>query len=230
MEKISFLVAFMAGSATFFSPCILPLIPAYLSYLSGISFREISGEAATERQRHIKTVTAVHSLSFIAGFSVVFVLLGAGTTYLGKLLFAHQAILKKISGIIIILFGILVTGIIKVPFLDKERKFSYRKKGVSILGSILVGATFAAAWTPCVGFILGSILAYAASAGTVKEGIKLLAAFSLGLGVPFFLSALIMNIFLVYVKKIEKYLRWINIIMGVVLILFGVILLRGRLL
>ncbi len=227
MENVSFIMAFIAGVVTFLSPCVLPLIPAYISYLTGVSFHELSGEITKTERRKIKLLTITHSLGFILGFSVVFVLLGASVTFLGGLFLQHQLLLKKIGGALIILFALVIMGVIKLPILAKEKKLAYKKEGVSILGSILVGATFAAAWTPCIGPILGSILIYASSTASLKTGIKLLIAFSLGLGFTFFLAALIINSFLAYIKKIEKYLKWITIAAGVILIIFGILLLTG---
>lgn len=214
----------MAGSFSFLSPCVLPLIPGYLSYLTGVSFREFTGELTKERKRKIKLLTIFHSLSFISGFSIVFVLLGASVTFLGKLLLQHQVLLKRAGGLLIIFLALVIMGVIKAPFLMKEKKLSYKKEGVSILGSLLVGATFAIAWTPCVGPILGSILIYTSSSASVKMGIKLLTGFSLGFGLPFFLSALAINSFLAYIKRIEKYLRWVTVAAGAVLIIFGILL------
>lgn len=228
MENVSFIMAFMAGVVTFLSPCMLPLIPAYISYLTGVSFHELSGEITKTERRKIKLLTIIHSLGFILGFSVVFVLLGASVTFLGGLFLQHQLLLKKIGGALIILFALVIMGVIKLPILAKEKKLAYKKEGVSILGSILVGATFAAAWTPCIGPILGSILIYASSTASLKTGIKLLIAFSLGLGFTFFLAALIINSFLAYIKKIEKYLKWVTVAAGVILIIFGILLLTGR--
>jgi len=226
-ESISLLMAFGAGALAFLSPCILPLVPVYLSYLTGISFRELSGEVENEKRKKIKLITAVHSLSFILGFSVIFVLLGAGITFLGRFFVEFQPALKKIGGALIILFALVIMGVIKFPLLNREKKISYKKEGVSVFGSMLVGATFAAAWTPCVGPILGSILVYASSTASLIKGIKLLFAFSLGLGLPFFLSSMAINSFLIYIKKIEKYMRFVTIFAGIILIIFGITLLTG---
>ncbi|OGW74823.1 MAG: hypothetical protein A2Z72_06085 [Omnitrophica bacterium RBG_13_46_9] len=228
MENASFLMAFVSGILAFFSPCMLPLIPAYISYLTGISFHEITGELSNEKKARIKLMTVLHSLGFIMGFTVVFVILGAGATFLGKLLVRYQFILMRIGGLVVIFFALVIADVIKAPFLEREMKVSYRKNGVSILGSILVGATFAAAWTPCVGLILGSILIYASSTASMRMGVSLLIVFSCGLGLPFLLSALIMNSFLAYVKKIERHMRWVRIISGIILMIFGILLLIGR--
>lgn len=228
MENVSFIAAFAAGVVIFLSPCIFPLIPAYISYLTGISFQKIPKELTKEERGRIRLVTALHSLSFIIGFTVVFVLLGASATFLGRLLLQYQGLVKRIGGAVIIFFALIITGTVKMPFLEKEKIISYKKEGISVLGSVLVGATFAAAWTPCVGPILGSILVYASSTASMIKGVMLLSAFSLGLGVPFFLSALIINSFMAYLKKIEKYIRFVNVIFGAVLAFFGFFLLtRG---
>ncbi len=225
--NFSILIAFAAGSAAFFSPCILPLIPAYLSYLTGISFYEESGTLSKEKKQEIRQRSVVHSLAFIAGFTIVFTVLGMTVTLLGSALSEYQDLIKKVGGIVIIFFALVVLGIIKVPLLQKGKQFAYQKNGISIIGSILVGATFAIAWTPCVGPILGSILVYASTAATVKTGFKLLVAFSLGLGVPFFLSAVLVNSFLAHIKKITKYLGIIKKLTGILLLIFGILLLTG---
>jgi cytochrome c-type biogenesis protein len=227
MENVSFIMAFAAGFIAFLSPCVLPLIPAYISYLSGISFKEISGELTKEEKKRIKFLTAFHALNFVIGFSIVFVLLGLGITYIGQLLLEYQSVIKRISGFFIIFFALVITDVLKVPFLQREKKLSYKRQGISALGSLLVGATFAMAWTPCVGPILGSILVYASSTASMRKGALLLASFSLGLGVPFFLSAFIISSFLVYLQKIDRYLRIIRVIFAIMLAIFGVVLIIG---
>jgi len=227
MENVSFAMAFVAGFLIFLSPCVLPLIPAYISYLAGISFQEIAGEPTKEKRKRLALKTALHSGGFVLGFTIVFVLLGASITFLGKLLFQNQMVLKRVGGVLIIFFSLVIMDVIKIPFLAREKKFSYKKGGVSFLGSVLVGATFAAAWTPCVGPILGSVLIYASSSATIKQGIILLIAFSLGLGVPFFLSGLAVNSALSYIKKVEKHMKWVKLAAGAVLMIFGIMLLKG---
>ena len=221
-------MAFLAGSLIFFSPCILPLVPAYISYLTGISFHELAGESPEKKRRQIRMLTAMHAISFVAGFSAIFMFFGIGASFLGKTLYAYQPLLKKAGGILVIIFGLIIIGVIKIPFFTREKKISYKKDAISFTGSFLVGATFAVAWTPCVGPILGSILVYASSSESLLKGAGLLCAFSMGLGLPFILSALVLNTFLAYVKKIEKYLKWVSIIAGVILIGFGIFLITGR--
>ncbi|MDD5438695.1 MAG: cytochrome c biogenesis protein CcdA [Candidatus Omnitrophica bacterium] len=226
-STVSYAIAFISGLLVFMSPCILPLIPTYISYLTGVAFKELTGEITPEIRRRIRLVTVVHSLLFIIGFSVIFVLLGTTVSYAGKMLLHYQVLLKKISAAIIILFGLMITGVFRIAFLEKEHRVEYRKSGVTYLGSFIVGATFAFAWTPCVGLVLGSILAYASSTASVALGVRLLVVFSLGLAIPFFAAALLINSFLLYVKKIRRYIGIINKIGGIILIGFGVLILTG---
>jgi len=228
MENVSFLIAFIAGIATFLSPCLLPLIPAYISYLTGLSFTEASSAAmSAQKRKEIRSVTLAHALSFVLGFSIVFILLGTSATILGNMLIKYRPVVQKIGGVLIIFFAFVIMGIIKIPFLEKEKKISLKKSSVSLLGSVLVGITFAIAWTPCVGPILGSILVYASNIESVKKGVILLIAFSMGLGIPFILSALAINSFFIYIKRFQKYLKRISIVSGIILMIFGVLLLIG---
>ena len=227
MENVSFVMAFAAGFLAFLSPCVLPLIPSYLSYLTGISFNELSDRTDTSEKKRITMITSLHALSFIAGFTLVFVFLGATATFFGQLLFQHKLLLSRIGGVLVICFGCVIAGIVKLPFLERQKSVSYRKQSVSVIGSVLVGATFAFAWTPCIGPILGSILIYASNTASAQEGIKLLIAFSLGLGIPFFLSALAVNSLLTHIKRIQRYMKWVKILAGSVLVIFGIFLLIG---
>ena len=219
--SISLFIAFSAGLFSFLSPCILPLIPSYISFITGISFESFS--SAEERSK-LRRTTVVHSLLFIFGFSLVFVLLGASATYAGQLLQKYQFLLAKIGGVIIIILGIHLTGIINLKFLQREKKVHLREKPLGYLGTVLVGMTFAAGWTPCIGPILGSILIVASTSQKVTSGIILLSFYSLGLALPFFASSLAINSFLGYFKKIRPYLRLIPIISGILLIGVGVLL------
>lgn len=166
----------------------------------------------------------IHSLLFIFGFSLVFILLGASATYAGQLLQKYQFLLAKVGGVIIIILGIHLTGLINLKFLQREKKVHLREKPLGYLGTVLVGMTFAAGWTPCIGPILGSILIVASTSQKVTSGIILLSFYSLGLALPFFASSLAINSFLGYFKKIRPYLRLIPIISGILLIGVGVLL------
>lgn len=219
-ENISYGVAFIAGFLTFLSPCLLPLIPSFLLYIAGVSYGEFKDE--TKRAK-VQSKVIVHSLLFIAGFSLVFILLGLTATFLGKLLFQYQKYIRILGGALIAVFGLYLTGLLKLDFLYKERKFNVTTKGASYIGSFMVGVTFAAAWTPCAGPILGSILVLAGTKASMAQGAGLLSVYSLGIAVPFFLTALVLNSFLAFFKKIEKVMSVINLVGGVFLIIVGIL-------
>ncbi|HKQ19102.1 MAG TPA: cytochrome c biogenesis protein CcdA [Candidatus Eisenbacteria bacterium] len=221
LPEVSLIAAFLAGVVSFVSPCVLPLVPSYVTFITGVSFDELTSGQQTAR---IRRLTIIHSLAFIVGFSIVFISLGATATATGQFLRDHQDSLRIGGGILIILFGIYLTGIIPIPALSRERKFQLTRKPLGILGSVLVGITFAAGWTPCIGPILGSILLYASTAKTVGTGVLLLSVYSLGLGVPFFLASLGMNSFLAASSRLRRSLRTIEVVSGVILIAFGIAL------
>jgi cytochrome c-type biogenesis protein len=221
VNEVSLLAAFVAGIISFISPCVLPLVPSYVTFITGVSFDELTAANAGPRVRRL---TIIHSLAFILGFSLVFIALGATATVAGQFLREHQDMLRRIGGVMIILFGVFLTGLIPIPALSRERKKQLTTKPLGVLGSVLVGITFAAGWTPCIGPILASILIYASTAKTVGTGVVLLSVYSLGLGVPFFLSSLALNSFLAASRKVRGHLRTIEVASGVVMILFGVLL------
>ena len=229
MDSISLFAAFGAGIAIFFSPCIFPLIPSYLSYLTGVSFQDMDKIEDEKRKKEIRRVTFFHALCFVMGFSVIFVLLGTAVSALGEFFFKYQTILANIGAVIIIIFGLFILGVLKITPLMKEKKIEYKKKKIGYFSSFIVGATFAFAWTPCVGPILGSILVYAGSTADMIKGVILLSVFSLGLGLPFILASVLLNSFLTFVDKAKKALKVINIVCGAGLILFGILILTGGL-
>ncbi len=220
-SNISIFVAFSAGFLSFVSPCVLPLVPSFVTYITGLTFEDITSAKDKYRVRYI---TITNSLAFIGGFSLVFVSLGASATFIGESFLAYQDIIQKVGGILIILFGLYIMGVIKLDFLSSEKKFHIENKPAGIIGSFLVGMAFAAGWTPCVGPILGSILLYASTTGSVAKGMGLLAVYSLGLGVPFFISALAINTFIATFRVINRYMRLINIISGAFLIIVGIMI------
>ncbi len=225
MKDVSFPLAFLAGVLSFLSPCVLPLVPSYVSFITGISFEDL--KEGTDRNR-IRFLTITNSLSFIFGFSTIFIALGASSSAVGKFLFEYQDWIRIIGGILVIFFGFFVSGFIRLDFLTRERKFHLSGKPAGYIGSFFVGMTFAAAWTPCIGPILGTILLYASSKGSAAYGFKLLAIYSLGLAVPFMISSLGFNSFLSYSGKIRKYMRFIMIASGLLLIVFGILLLTNN--
>jgi cytochrome c-type biogenesis protein len=221
-QQISGLIAFSAGLLSFASPCVLPLVPSYITYITGVSFKELTD---VEARSKLRWATISHSLCFIIGFSFVFVLMGASATYLGQLLVQYQYWIMKGGGVLIILLGIHFTGIINIPFLHIEKRFEMRKRPLGYVGSFVVGVVFAAGWTPCIGPILSTILIYASTSKSVVTGILLLTYYSVGLGIPFFLSSLAFNSFLSAFDKIRRYMRVINIVSGLFLIGIGILFL-----
>lgn len=221
-QEISILIAFSAGFLSFVSPCVLPLVPSYITYITGVSFKDLTEEKAKKK---LRWVTISHSLLFIVGFSTIFILMGASASYLGQLLTEYQYWIMKAGGILIILLGIHFTGIINLPFLQIEKRFELRKRPLGYLGSFLVGVVFAAGWTPCIGPILSTILLYASTSKNFMTGIFLLTIYSLGLGIPFFLCSLAFNSFLSTFDKIKRYMRVVTIISGSFLIIIGILFL-----
>ena len=217
-------VAFAAGILSFLSPCVLPLIPAYLSFMTGLTSAELS-----DSQRDTARVLAP-ALMFVAGFSVVFVALGASASVLGDFLSQYRSAIEKIAGLAVIGFGVLMLGIVKVPWLYGEARVDMEKSRSFGRGAAFVmGMAFAAGWTPCVGPILGTILALAASTGSVGQGVLLLLAYSLGLGVPFILVAVLFGRVTGLMRWLGKHSLTINRVAGVLLIIVGVLILTGRL-
>jgi cytochrome c-type biogenesis protein len=222
---VSVLIAFTAGILSFISPCVLPLIPSYLTYITGVSFKELTDAKGKAR---LRWATMLHSFLFIMGFSVVFILMGASASYLGQVLVEYQSWIMRGGGVLIILLGIHFTGIINIPFLQMEKRFELRKKPLGHLGSFLVGVVFAAGWTPCIGPILSTILIYASASKSFTTGILLLAVYSMGLGIPFFLASLAFNSFLSTFDKIKKYMKWVTLASGILLIIIGILFLTDN--
>ena len=223
-ENISIFVAISAGVISFLSPCVLPLIPSYVAFITGISLEELSQE---ENLRQVRIKVIANSLMFILGFSLVFIALGASATFVGKFLARNIRWFEIIGGALVIILGLHFIGILRLKFLDREKKIHLKKKPLGYLGTCLVGIAFGAGWTPCVGPILGAILTMAATTQNILKGIVLLTFYSAGLGLPFFLSAIILHKFFEYFKTIRKYFRIISIAGGVLLIIVGILLISG---
>jgi len=223
-ENVSIFVALSAGVISFLSPCILPLIPSYIAFITGISIEELSLE---ESLRQVRKKVIANSLMFILGFSLVFIALGASATFLGKFLARNIRWFEIIGGGVVILFGIHFTGIFRLRFLDREKKVHLKKKPLGYLGTCLVGIAFGAGWTPCIGPILGSILTMAATTQNILKGILLLVFYSIGIGLPFFLSGLIIHRFFEYFQAIRKYFKVITVAGGILLIIVGILLISG---
>lgn len=221
MANVPFFIALAAGFLSFLSPCVLPLLPSYLSFITGVSLEELIQGGKDSRMRKI---TIINSLIFIFGFSLVFVLLGTSASLVGNILFRYQIWITRIGGIFIIIFGLHLTGVLNLSLLQRDKRIHLGRRPLGYLGSFLAGIVFAAGWSPCIGPILGAILFYAASQDSILLGISLLAVYSLGLAVPFFLSSLALQIFLEYYAKLRKHLRLVSLISGGLLIAVGVLL------
>jgi cytochrome c-type biogenesis protein len=217
-NNISIVGAFVAGLLSFLSPCVLPLIPSYITYITGLSFADLQAEHPTHK---VRQQTIIHSLLFIAGFTCVFVLLGASASFMGDFLHEHKTAIRRVGGVLIVVFGIHVSGIFDIGVLLGEKKLTLHRKPAGYLGSFIVGIVFAAGWTPCIGPILATILAVAATEG---RGVWLLLTYSMGLAIPFFLAALAMHQFLVFFRRFKKHIRLFEIITGVLMVVVGVLI------
>ncbi|MGO9612012.1 MAG: cytochrome c biogenesis CcdA family protein [Dissulfurispiraceae bacterium] len=222
MTDISFPLAFFAGVLSFLSPCVLPLVPAYVSFVTGLSFEELRSSDRTFK-------VMGRTLAFVLGFSTIFVSLGASSSLLGNLFFRYQDYVRIGGGILVIIFGLFIGGFLKLDFLMREKKFHLTRGPVGYVGAFVIGMSFAAGWTPCIGPILGTILIYAGSQASASYGMKLLAVYSLGLALPFVLASLAVNVFLAFIKGIHRvFMRAIMIGTSLVLIVFGILLLTNK--
>lgn len=212
-------VAFLAGLLSFLSPCVLPLVPSYVGFLTGMTLPEMTGR---------RRIALTHALLFVAGFSLIFVLLGASATALGGALKYYQTWIARAGGVLVILFGLLCLGVVKVGFLEQERRLQLQHKPVGYLGSVLVGMAFGAGWTPCIGPVLGAILSLAATSGSVPRGMLLLGVYSAGLAVPFLLAAVAVESFLEWFQRFRRYLPWVMRVSGVLLIFVGILMATGQ--
>jgi cytochrome c-type biogenesis protein len=225
MNDMSLSLAFLAGILSFLSPCVLPLVPSYISFITGISFQELT--VGTDKKR-IRYITLTNALSFILGFSSVFIALGVSSSEIGRFFFSYADVIRIIGGILVILFGLFIAGFLRLDFLMIQKKIYLSGKPAGYIGTFFVGMTFAAGWSPCIGPILGAILVYAGSRGSAYYGFQLLAAYSLGMAIPFLTAALGINVFLTYSVKLAKHMRIIMIMSGLLLVVFGILLLTDQ--
>lgn len=216
---LGIVVAFVAGLLSFLSPCVLPLVPSYIGFLTGMTLPELGAR---------RRAAFVHALLFVAGFSLVFILLGASATALGRALAYYQVWLQRAGGVLIILFGLLCLGVLSAPGLLTERRVQLQRKPVGYLGSALVGMAFAAGWTPCIGPVLGGILGLAATSQDGNRGMLLLAAYSAGLAVPFLVAAIAIESFFGWFQRFKRFLPWVMRVSGLLLVIVGALLLTGE--
>ena len=214
-ESVSLPLAFGAGFLSFFSPCILPLIPVYIMYMTGVSLED-------ELQKR-RMLALTRTFGFVIGFTIIFMIMGTSASFIGKVFIRNKQIFAKVSGILIAIFGLNMMGILKIGFLDMNKRMKAPKKMTNWFSSVLMGMAFAAGWSPCFGPVLGSILIYAGGTDTIAKGIYLLLIYSLGMAIPFMLTALFINTFTKLMTKGEKFINYIPKVGGAFMVVFGVL-------
>ena len=218
-ESLGLLVAFSAGLFSFLSPCVLPLFPSYLSFITGMSVDRLARDVAVGE----RTRVLLHSVAFITGFTAVFVSLGASFSVAGQFLLDYRDWIRIAGGALIVIFGLYIAGVLRVGFFGQTKQFQIRTKPAGFVGTFVVGVTFAVGWTPCVGPILGSILTLASNEKTLQQGVELLLAYSAGLGLPFLLSSVALGGFLKFFKKYRPFIPTVERVAGVVLVAVGIL-------
>jgi len=208
-------LAFSAGLLSFLSPCVLPLIPSYLTFVTGVGFEDLASS---------RRAALVHALLFVLGFTSIFVALGASATVLGRLLVVYRVWITRAGGALVVLFGLYLLGVVRVAAFDRERRVHLANKPVGYLGSTLVGVAFGAGWTPCLGPILGAILTYTAATADLSRGLPLLLAYSLGLALPFLVAAVAVERFLETLTRVRPYLARVSQVSGALLVVVGVLM------
>ncbi|WP_054308737.1 cytochrome c biogenesis CcdA family protein [Mesorhizobium sp. 1M-11] len=224
---VGYVSAIGAGAISFLSPCVLPLVPPYLCYMAGVSVEDFRGNASVAAKAGARGALIAASIAFVLGFSTVFVALGAGASTIGRLLRVYQEPLAMIAGALIILMGLNFLGILRIPLLSREARFQSQGKPASALAAYVMGLAFAFGWTPCIGPVLGPILTLAGGRETVSEGALLLAAYSLGLGIPFLIAALFSGAFMRFLSKFRVHLGRVEKVIGALLVVAGVFFLTG---
>ena len=222
-ESISYPAALLAGLLSFFSPCILPLIPAYFTFITGFTLDELTGSGSGIRKKVI-----LSTIAYVSGFSCVFILMGASASFLGSFIQIYSDAIRIVGGILIIFLGLHLTGWLRFNALEFEKRVHLDKKPVHFMGTFLVGMAFGAGWSPCIGPLLGSILIIAGSKETVYEGIALLSVYSFGLAIPFVVMSFFINAMLSFLKKAKRALKYFNRIAGILLILVGLSLVFNK--
>jgi cytochrome c-type biogenesis protein len=231
IHDVSIYMAFGAGLISFLSPCVLPLVPGYISFISGVSVNEMRrGRDSRDSGSRSTGTVFVNSLFFVLGFSLVFILLGASATWAGRLVSSNIWLLTKIAGAIIVFFGLFKVGLFKLLFFQRQATIRITHKKWGLLGAFLIGAAFGFGWTPCIGPILAGILAYAGTLEKVGQGVGLMAIYALGLGIPFLLAALGIRRFLGFFERIKKHLGKIEVISGIVMVVLGLLIFFNKLL
>lgn len=217
--SLGILIAFSAGLLSFLSPCVLPLVPSYVTFITGMTLEDL---------QHTRRETLLHAILFVCGFSLIFLALGAGATVFGQIMLRYRDWISRIGGVLIIVFGLHMLGAFNVGFLARDTRLHLANKPIGYLGTLVVGIAFGAGWSPCIGPILGAILTMAANEADLQRGLVLLAAYSAGLAVPFLVAAVMVEKFLEVFAKLRHQMVWVNRIAGAMLILVGVLMVSNR--
>lgn len=217
--SLGIFIAFTAGILSFLSPCVLPLVPSYVSFITGMNLEDL---------QHSRRTTLIHAALFVAGFTLIFLALGAGATVFGQLMLRNRDIISRVGGALIIVFGLYLLGVFNLGFLMKDTRLHLADKPLGYFGTLFVGIAFGAGWSPCIGPILGAILTMAANEADLGRGLGLLLAYSMGLAVPFMAAALMVDRFLATFAKVRKHMVWVNRIAGLLLIFIGVLMITNR--
>jgi cytochrome c-type biogenesis protein len=225
MENVTLLTALAAGILSFVSPCVLPIVPGYISFVSGASLSELKNqlELDSAKRRELFWRVFGNSVFFVVGFSLVFVAMGASATYIGQWFAANRLILARIAGVLIIVLGLHTMGVTPIKWLNYEKRIHAQNKPMGILGSFFIGLAFAFGWSPCIGPILAGVLVLAAQQDTVTQGVILLSVYSLGLGIPFIITGLAINRFLEFFGRMKKHMKLVEVVAGVLLVAVGVL-------
>ena len=221
---VSLGLAFLAGLVSFLSPCVFPVVPSYVGFVTGLTLDELREGGRAEARRQ----AAVHAALFVLGFSLVFIALGASATALGTVLRRSLPLLQQVGGVLVAAFGLYLLGVLRLPALMRERRVHLASRPAGKVGSVLVGVAFGAGWTPCVGPVLASVLLYAGMAETAGRGMALLAAYALGLGIPFFVAAVSLNWFLAGAVSARRWLMPLQRVSGFALLVLGILMFTGR--
>lgn len=218
MESLSLGIAFGAGLLSFLSPCVLPLIPSYVTFITGLSLEDLT---------RARRAALLHGTLFVIGFSAIFLALGASASLVGQLLLQQRDIINRVGGVVVVVFGLYLLGVFDIGVLTRERRLHLANRPLGYAGSVFVGVAFGAGWTPCLGPILGSILIYTSSQADLGRGMALLSAYSAGLAVPFLAAALAVERFVVFLQKVRRYLVWVSRAAGVLMIGVGILMLTN---
>lgn len=217
--SLGLFIAFAGGLLSFLSPCVLPLVPSYVTFITGMNLEDL---------QRSKRTTLIHAMLFVAGFTLIFLALGAGATVFGQLMLRYRDVIARAGGVLIIVFGLYLMGVFNLSFLMKDTRLHLADKPLGFLGTIVVGIAFGAGWSPCIGPILGAILTMAANEADLGRGLTLLFAYSLGLAVPFLLAALMVERFLALFQRMRQYMVWVNRTAGALLVFVGVLMATNR--